>query len=98
MQALLQCYQNAPAYFATAVSYTCKMFMKLTPWACTLKLFTVLNIITVFIFAILAGKAGSLSLKQSSSRSLTCMKNALDYYTLVSCVGKKFYGTQPPLM
>ena len=31
MHALMQCFQNALAYFASAVSYECKMFMKLTP-------------------------------------------------------------------
>ncbi len=27
----MQCFQAALAYFATAVSYTCKMFMKVAP-------------------------------------------------------------------
>jgi hypothetical protein len=27
----MQCFQNTVAYLATAVSYTCKMFMKWTP-------------------------------------------------------------------
>ncbi len=27
----MQCFQNALAYLAAAVSYACKMFMKLTP-------------------------------------------------------------------
>jgi hypothetical protein len=27
----MQCFQNTPTYFATAVNYTRKMFMKLTP-------------------------------------------------------------------
>ncbi len=31
MHATVQCFGNAPAYFATAVSYARKMFMKLTP-------------------------------------------------------------------
>jgi hypothetical protein len=31
MHAPMQHFQNAPAYFATAVSYACKMFMILTP-------------------------------------------------------------------
>ncbi len=30
-RATMQCYQNAQAYFPTAVSYAQKMFMKLTP-------------------------------------------------------------------
>jgi hypothetical protein len=36
-----QCFKNALAYFGTAVSHACKVFMKLTPWARTMKLFTV---------------------------------------------------------
>jgi hypothetical protein len=31
MNAPMQCFQNAPANFATAVSYERKMFMKLAP-------------------------------------------------------------------
>ncbi len=31
MNVLLQCFQNAIAYFAMVVTYECKMFMKLTP-------------------------------------------------------------------
>jgi hypothetical protein len=28
---MMQCFKNAPAYISTAVSYKCKMVMKLTP-------------------------------------------------------------------
>ncbi len=31
MHAAMQSFKNSLAYFAMAVSYTCKMFMKLTP-------------------------------------------------------------------
>ncbi len=31
MHAPMQCFQNASAYFVTALSYRCKMFMKSTP-------------------------------------------------------------------
>jgi hypothetical protein len=31
MHAPMHCFQNGLAYFATAVIYNCKMFMKLTP-------------------------------------------------------------------
>jgi hypothetical protein len=31
LHAPTQCFQNALAYFGTNISYTCKMFMKLTP-------------------------------------------------------------------
>jgi hypothetical protein len=40
MYALIRRVQNAPAYFATDVCYTCKMFMKLAPGANAIKLFT----------------------------------------------------------
>jgi len=39
MKTATQCFQNELAYFATAVSYTCKMFMKLTPEMNVRKLF-----------------------------------------------------------
>jgi hypothetical protein len=34
-------FKNALAYFATVVSHACKVFMNLTPWARTMKLFMV---------------------------------------------------------
>ncbi len=36
----MQCFQNALAYFATAVSYEREKFIKLTPGAKVLKLFS----------------------------------------------------------
>jgi hypothetical protein len=38
IHAPMQCFQNALAYFATGVSYACKMFIKLTPGANVIKL------------------------------------------------------------
>jgi hypothetical protein len=34
----MQCFQNALTYFAMAVSYKLRMFMKLTPWAGFIKI------------------------------------------------------------
>jgi hypothetical protein len=39
----IQCFQNALAYFATVVSYAGKMFMKSTPGANVIKLFTAVS-------------------------------------------------------
>jgi hypothetical protein len=36
----MQCFQKALSYFDTAVSYACRLFMKLTPGANVIKLFT----------------------------------------------------------
>ncbi len=41
--AAMQCFQNALAYFATAVSYVRKMFMKSTPVVNVIKLFTAIS-------------------------------------------------------
>jgi hypothetical protein len=38
--ALVQCFQNALAYSAMIISYACKMFMKSSPVAKVIKLFT----------------------------------------------------------
>ncbi len=39
MKAPLECFENALAYFAIAIIYTLKMFMKLTPVAIDIRLF-----------------------------------------------------------
>jgi hypothetical protein len=39
IHAPMQCFQNALAYLATAVSYMRKMFLKLVPGVCIIKLF-----------------------------------------------------------
>jgi len=40
MHAAMQYFQSAPAYFATAVSYACKIIMKSAPGIDVAKLFT----------------------------------------------------------
>ncbi len=44
MHVPMQCYQNAPTYFATVVSYMCKMFMKSTPSVNVIKTFCIHNL------------------------------------------------------
>jgi hypothetical protein len=40
----MQCFQNALAYFVMAVSYACKIFMKLTPGISVIKSFSSLSL------------------------------------------------------
>ncbi len=39
----MQCFKNSLSNFDTAISYTCKMFMKSTPVVNVIKLFTAEN-------------------------------------------------------